>query len=249
VRSTVDQARFVPAHRDAGAGTSTRAAFHPEPASARPADLVMLAAKPGDPGAHASHSSAHLSSPFERSGRNLLIDYKQARRPWAFGRRGGPRREIFHGCTQCGRGSPCHRRHLDRDRLSTVRRSVHCQIWRNVRRRPTSVPQHGDYFRLAAQHDAGALPNTLPVSGILIAAVFRRQRRGNRLSDQIWQLRRGDRIVICEVRRDTGVGSGWDVHLLEDGEVLFSKRCTREDDARFYAECLRQDHVRTGFTE
>ena len=69
------------------------------------------------------------------------------------------------------------------------------------------------------------------------------------MSEEIWRLRRGDRIVICELQNDTGVGLGWDVQLLEGGEVLFSKRCPREDDARFAAESFRQDYVRTGFTE
>jgi hypothetical protein len=55
--------------------------------------------------------------------------------------------------------------------------------------------------------------------------------------------------VICELRNETGVGSGWVVQLLEGGEVLFSKRCPREDDAIFAPECFRQDYVRTGFSE
>jgi hypothetical protein len=91
----------------------------------------------------------------------------------------------------------------------------------------------------------GAPPGTLFRSGTVIAHVSSAQR----LTEQIWRLRRGDRIVICELRHDIGVALGWQVELLEDGEALFSKRTAREDDARFYAESFRQDHVRTGFTE
>jgi hypothetical protein len=69
------------------------------------------------------------------------------------------------------------------------------------------------------------------------------------LSEEIWRLRRGDRIVSCEIHNDTRAGRGRDVRLLEAGEVLFSKRCSCEDDARFAAECFRQDYSRNGFTE
>jgi hypothetical protein len=69
------------------------------------------------------------------------------------------------------------------------------------------------------------------------------------LSEEIWRYRKGARIVSCELRHETGASLGWEVRLLEAGEVRFAKRCAREDDARFYAECFRQDHLRTGFTE
>jgi hypothetical protein len=55
--------------------------------------------------------------------------------------------------------------------------------------------------------------------------------------------------VICELQDDTRAGLGWEVQLIENAELVFSKRCAREDDARFYAECFRQDHLRTRFTE
>jgi hypothetical protein len=69
------------------------------------------------------------------------------------------------------------------------------------------------------------------------------------LGDEIWRLRKRDRVITCELLNDTRAGRGWEVQLLENGKVLFSKRCAREGDARCYAAYFRQDHVRTGFGE
>jgi hypothetical protein len=52
----------------------------------------------------------------------------------------------------------------------------------------------------------------------------------------------------CEVRDNGGPGLGWDVRLLEDGELLFSRRYANEEAAQFVAECFRQDCLRAGWT-
>jgi hypothetical protein len=91
---------------------------------------------------------------------------------------------------------------------------------------------------------------TLPFPAFRLLPCLVERERNKQLNEEIiWRLRRGDRVVICEIRNDTGAGLGWVVQLLEAGEVPFSKRCPREDDARFAAESFRQDFVRTGFTE
>jgi len=79
----------------------------------------------------------------------------------------------------------------------------------------------------------------------------------NRLSDvaartamageEVWQLRKYGRVLTCALRNDDRVEV--DVQLLEGGELLVSRRCPRDDVARFLAENLRQDHVRTGWTK
>ena len=66
---------------------------------------------------------------------------------------------------------------------------------------------------------------------------------------EVWRLRRGERVMTCELRDDDRAGAGIDLQLLRDGELLASRRCANVDSARFVAERYRQDHLRTGWTE
>jgi hypothetical protein len=43
------------------------------------------------------------------------------------------------------------------------------------------------------------------------------------------------------------VGAGWEVLLLEDGELLVSRRCTFESEARYIADVFKQDTMRAGW--
>jgi hypothetical protein len=65
----------------------------------------------------------------------------------------------------------------------------------------------------------------------------------------VWRLYKERRTQTCELRNDERAGFGWDVQLLEDGELLFSRRCANEEGARFVAACFRQDCLRAGWTE
>jgi hypothetical protein len=66
---------------------------------------------------------------------------------------------------------------------------------------------------------------------------------------KLWELRQGDRVLTCEIRDNDAVGAGVDVQLLEDGELLVSRRCVTGDAARYIAESFKKDHLRTGWTE
>jgi len=66
---------------------------------------------------------------------------------------------------------------------------------------------------------------------------------------KLWELRHGDRVLTCELRDNDAVGAGVDVQLLEDGELLVSRRCITGDAARCIADSLRKDHLRTGWAE
>lgn len=65
---------------------------------------------------------------------------------------------------------------------------------------------------------------------------------------EIWRLRLDDRVMTCELRDDGQAGAGFDVQLIEAGELRASRRCVNVDGARFVAESYRQDLLRTGWT-
>ena len=67
--------------------------------------------------------------------------------------------------------------------------------------------------------------------------------------EEVWRLHRERRTQTCELRNDERAGLGWDVQLLEDGELLYSQRCANERRARFVAACFQQDCLRAGWTE
>lgn len=66
---------------------------------------------------------------------------------------------------------------------------------------------------------------------------------------EVWRLRRGERVMTCELRDDDRASAGFDVQLLEAGELLASRRCVNVEGARFVAESYRQDLLRTGWAE
>jgi hypothetical protein len=56
---------------------------------------------------------------------------------------------------------------------------------------------------------------------------------------ELGRIRRHDgHSISCEVRCDA---NRWDVLIRADGEALFSRRCTSEDEARYVATGLEQD--------
>jgi hypothetical protein len=67
--------------------------------------------------------------------------------------------------------------------------------------------------------------------------------------EEIWRLRKEARTQTCELHTDEHTGFGWDVQLIEDGELLYSHRCPNEQRARFVAACFRQDCLRGGWTQ
>jgi hypothetical protein len=52
--------------------------------------------------------------------------------------------------------------------------------------------------------------------------------------------------ISCELQCDA---EGWDVLIRADGEALFSRRCVSEDEARYVANGMKQDELKTGSIE
>ncbi len=63
---------------------------------------------------------------------------------------------------------------------------------------------------------------------------------------KLWELHHGTRVATCELRDDGQRGAGVDVQLLEDGDIVISKRCLRRDGAEYVAQAFRQDYGRQG---
>jgi hypothetical protein len=62
-----------------------------------------------------------------------------------------------------------------------------------------------------------------------------------------WRLQKAGRVVSCEIWNDTAKGGGWDVRLLEQGELGWSKRCQSYEEAHSVADRWRQDYVTAGY--
>jgi len=66
--------------------------------------------------------------------------------------------------------------------------------------------------------------------------------------EEVWRLRDNEtgRVQTCELRDNSCAGAGWKVQILEAGEILVSRRCETEREARYAAEAARKDSLRTG---
>jgi hypothetical protein len=67
---------------------------------------------------------------------------------------------------------------------------------------------------------------------------------------KLWELHDGGvHVATCELRDDEQGGAGIDVQLLEDDEILLSKRCLTREAAEYVAEAFKQDYVRQGWLD
>jgi hypothetical protein len=55
-------------------------------------------------------------------------------------------------------------------------------------------------------------------------------------------------VQTCELRDNSRAGAGWEVQILEAVEILVSRQCANEREARYVAEAARKDSLRTGST-
>ena len=81
---------------------------------------------------------------------------------------------------------------------------------------------------MANDPPAGDMPWYAPGHGRV--GILRQRSPG----EEVWRLRDPvtGRVQSCELRDDSKVGGGWDVTMLQDGELLFSRRCVDERGAR-----------------
>jgi hypothetical protein len=69
--------------------------------------------------------------------------------------------------------------------------------------------------------------------------------------EEVWRVRDNEtgRVQTCELRHNSRAGAGWEVQILNDaGEILVSRQCASEREARYVAEAAKKDQLRTGST-
>jgi hypothetical protein len=66
--------------------------------------------------------------------------------------------------------------------------------------------------------------------------------------EEVWRRRDNEtgRVQTCELRDNSRAGAGWEVQILEAGEILVSRRRANEQEARYVAEAEKNDSLRTG---
>jgi hypothetical protein len=67
--------------------------------------------------------------------------------------------------------------------------------------------------------------------------------------DVVWTMTLDGHTIACELRDESRWGGGFDVLIRQDGELSFSRRCVSEDEARYCAHGLHQDHLLHGWME
>ncbi len=67
--------------------------------------------------------------------------------------------------------------------------------------------------------------------------------------ERLWALRRGARVLICEIRDQARHDAGVDVQILEDGELMMTQRVARRSAAGHVAELLRRDYMQAGWAD
>jgi hypothetical protein len=60
--------------------------------------------------------------------------------------------------------------------------------------------------------------------------------------ERAWRVTKDGGVISCELRDESKSGAGWDVFILQDGELSFSRRCLRDEHARFVAAATLKDH-------
>jgi len=65
--------------------------------------------------------------------------------------------------------------------------------------------------------------------------------------EEVWRHRDNEtgRIQSCELRDNSRAGAGWEVQILEAGEILVSRQCANEREARYVSEAAKKDYLRT----
>jgi hypothetical protein len=66
--------------------------------------------------------------------------------------------------------------------------------------------------------------------------------------DALWRVHKDGGLASCELR-ETAAGAGWELVMRVDDEITGTRRYDSERIARYYADALRHDYLRDGWTE
>jgi hypothetical protein len=87
---------------------------------------------------------------------------------------------------------------------------------------------------------------TSTISFIVLLFLPRSLRKSTALPTQIFDGPNWTTTQTCELRDNSRAGAGWEVQILEAGEILLSRQCATEREARYVAEAAKKDSLRTG---
>jgi len=66
--------------------------------------------------------------------------------------------------------------------------------------------------------------------------------------EELWRLHKEGSIACVELRDGATSGTGWELIVRVDDEVTGTRRYDSERIARYYADALRNDYLRDGWT-
>lgn len=66
--------------------------------------------------------------------------------------------------------------------------------------------------------------------------------------EELWRLHKEGSNASCELRHDSAAGVGWELVIRIDDEITGVRRYESERVARYYADALRSDYLRDGWT-
>ncbi|HET9832312.1 MAG TPA: hypothetical protein VFP91_11400 [Vicinamibacterales bacterium] len=67
-------------------------------------------------------------------------------------------------------------------------------------------------------------------------------------SEELWRLHREGSVASCALREPPEGGSGWELVIRIDDDITGTRHYDSERIARYYADALRQDYGRDGWT-
>ena len=68
-------------------------------------------------------------------------------------------------------------------------------------------------------------------------------------AEEVWRLYKGGRVLSCALRDESASGAGWEVLVLEDGRLRFSRLFRDEPRARIGIHALKRGGLKGGWTE
>ena len=66
--------------------------------------------------------------------------------------------------------------------------------------------------------------------------------------EALWRVHKDGGVAACELRGNPA-GAGWELVMRIDNEITGTRRYDSERIARYYADALRQEYLRDGWTE
>ena len=67
--------------------------------------------------------------------------------------------------------------------------------------------------------------------------------------EPVWRLHKDGTVASCQLRNRLEAGAGWDLIVRIGDDITGTRHYESERIARYYADALRQDYLRDGWSE